>query len=311
MPDGTYTLAPPILQEVLSGLGRLQKTLPAKLFYDTEGCRLFGEITRLPEYYPTRTEHALLGRMSEILPKLRGCALVEFGASDESKAVMLLDQILASTYVPIDVAASALEDMVYRLALSRPVLAVHPVVADFLKPFSMPSVTTALPKFGFFPGSTIGNFDLETARSFLLRVHDVLGRNARFLVGVDLLKDPAILLPAYNDEKGITAAFNLNILSHLNRELDAGFDLTAFEHRAVWNDLSSRIEMHLVSRWPQSINVANTTIHFAAGESIHTENSYKYTVQGFMTMASMAGWSSESVLVDDEKLFSLHLLAAT
>ena len=311
MLDGICMPATSLLQEVLTGLGRSEKTLPAKLFYDAEGCRLFGEITQLPEYYPTRTELALLGRVSGMLPKLHGCALVEFGASDESKAIMLFDQVLASTYVPIDVAASALEGMVYRLALSRPALSVYPIVADFLRPFPMPSAITDLPKFGFFPGSTIGNFDLETARSFLTQARGVLGKKAKFLVGVDLVKDSSILLPAYNDEKGVTAAFNLNILSHMNREFGADFDPTAFEHRAIWNGVSSRIEMHLVSRWQQSIDVANTTIYLAAGESIHTENSYKYTVQGFITMANMAGWSSESVLVDDAKLFSLHLLAAT
>ena len=311
MPDGSQVLIRSVTQDVLAGLGGAQKTLPAKLFYDPAGCLLFDQITRLPEYYLTRCERALLIRVAPTLPALPGCALVEFGGSDEAKAMMLLEHIAASSYVPIDVAASALSNMASRLAMSRPKLSVYPIAADFLAPLSMPPAVADSTKIGFFPGSTIGNLHPDAAQSFLARAHGILGASAKFLIGVDLRKDPAILLPAYDDAEGVTAAFNLNILNHLNRDFGADFDVAGFEHRAIWNDSLSRVEMHLMSRRSQSFQVANTTIHFAAGETIHTENSYKYTVEAFKSMAALAGWSSQDVWTDEAGLYSVHLLATT
>jgi dimethylhistidine N-methyltransferase len=301
-----------VVQAALPGLLAARKTLPAKLFYDDEGCRLFGEITRLPEYYPTRTELAMLAATAgELLADPPdGSALIEYGGSDETKALYLFDshpQIEA--YVPVDVAAAALVRLAKRLYRSRPGLGVHPVVADFLGPFALPCSVHSRPLIGFFPGSTIGNLDPAQARQFLARVRLSLA-GGRFLVGVDLRKDPAILLPAYDDAQGTTAAFNRNLLHRLNREAGADFDPSAFAHRAVWNAGKSRIEMHLVSERRQLVHVAGRQIRFEPGETIHTENSHKYDVSEFAALAASSGWQSARAWTDPEKLFSLHLLTA-
>ncbi len=311
-------LARPILDHgvadaALHGLLAKRKTLPPKLFYDAEGCRLFGEITRLPEYYPTRTELALLRDIADAavsgLPS--GGALVEYGASDETKARLLLDAGGRFTaYVPIDVAEGALDALTQRLHRSHPALRVHPVVADFLAPFALPGAVRGQKLTGFFPGSTIGNLDPDSAHRFLATARRVLGQDARFLVGVDLRKDPALLIPAYDDAQGVTAAFNLNLLRRLNREAAADFDLDGFAHRADWNADAGRIEMHLVSRRAQTAHVAGHRIRFAAGETIHTENSYKHTLAGFQDFARAAGWDPVQSWTDRAELFSVHLLAA-
>ena len=310
---GALTFDQAVADAALPGLLASRKTLPAKLFYDDEGCRLFGEITRLPEYYPTRTELELL---RDVAPEAvagvpPGSALVEYGASDEGKAAVLLDatpRFIA--YVPIDVAAGALAALAARLRRSHPTLAVHPVVADFLAAFALPRAVTTLPRIGFFPGSTIGNLEPAEARRFLTATLQTLGAGARFLVGVDLRKDPAVLLPAYDDAQGVTAAFNLNLLRRLNREAGANFDLDSFAHRATWNAAEGRIEMHLVSLRPQTVRIAGHQVAFAAGETIHTENSYKHTEAEFQALAVSAGWSPARAWTDPARLFSLHLLAA-
>ncbi len=316
MLDGTASLAFDRMtaDAALPGLLAARKTLPPKLFYDAEGCRLFGQITRLPEYYPTRTELALLREVApEAIAGLpAGGALVEYGASDETKACLLLDAAKPSAfaaYVPIDVAEEALEQLAGRLRRSHPRLETYPVLADFLAPFALPRAVLARPRTGFFPGSTIGNLSPDSAHRFLAGARRLLGPGARFLVGVDLRKDPALLLPAYDDAAGVTAAFNLNLLRRLNREAGADFDLDAFAHRAVWNDRESRIEMHLVSLRPQSVRVAGQWIGFAAGETIHTENSHKHTIEGFQDFARAAGWTPRRSWTDSARLFSIHLLA--
>ena len=310
MPDGYNAASTPLIHEVLAGLSRPQKTLPAKLFYDAEGCRLFGEITRLPEYYLTRTERALLETVAPLLPTMPGCALVEYGASDEGKALRLLSHLQADAYVPIDIADSALQELTDRLDAAMPSLVVCPVTADFLQPLVLPSRIGDRPRFGFFPGSTIGNLDRATAHRFLAQVRATLGPDSRFLIGADLPKDSRILLPAYDDSQGVTAAFNLNMLAHLNREIGCNFELENFSHRAVWNERESRIEMHLVSARAQTVLMADTAIAFGAGETIHTENSYKHPVSDLSRMAQAAGWQSESVWTDSDNLFSIHLLKA-
>ena len=309
MPDGSQA-ASPLVREILAGLSKPQKTLPAKLFYDAEGCRLFGEITRLPEYYVTRTELALLARVAPELPRRPGCALVEYGASDEGKAMALIDAVGASAYVPIDIAPGALQDMAARLAQDRPGLGVHPIAADFLDPLALPDGVQGRPVFGFFPGSTIGNLDPAAATGFLRQAAATLGRDALFLVGVDLRKSPDILLPAYDDAQGVTAAFNRNLLAHVNRITGGDFDAGSFTHGALWNEAAGRIEMHLRSAHAQTVRVAGLAIAFAAGETIHTENSYKHTVEGFAALAGAAGWASRQVWTDEARLFSLHLLAS-
>ncbi len=298
------------LQEVLAGLSQKQKTLPAKFFYDAEGCRLFGEITRLPEYYLTRTEHALLRDVGPELPRRPGCALVEYGASDEAKALLILDAIGAGVYVPVDVAAAALVELQARLARRRPELLVYPVAADFLRPLDLPPALGERSAFGFFPGSTIGNLTPATAAGFLSQARVTLGPDAAMLVGVDLQKPLDTLLPAYDDAQGVTAAFNRNILAHLNHAFGAEFDVAQFDHVARWNGAEGRIEMHLRSRRNQRLQVAGMDVTFAEGETIHTENSYKHTVAGFQRLASRAGWQAERVWTDPAALFSLHLLTA-
>ena len=310
MLDSIQAQTSSITEEVLSGLRKAQKTLPAKLFYDAEGCRLFGEITRLPEYYVTRTELALLARIAPELPKLPGSALIEYGGSDEAKALMLLDSIGATTYLPIDIAASALQQITERMQITRPDLVVTPLATDFLQPFSLPATVSEQVKFGFFPGSTIGNLDPGAASAFLHQARMTLGAGALFLVGVDLRKDPALLIPAYDDAQGVTAAFNRNLLSHLNDLLGSAFDPESFSHRAVWNGEAGRIEMHLVSVWPQTVEVAGEPIRFGAGESIHTESSYKHTIEGFLDIARPSGWVSQAAWTDEAALFSIHLLAS-
>ena len=316
MPDDSVMMltAGSVADAALSGLLQPRKTLPAKLFYDEEGCRLFGRITELPEYYLTRTEHALLAEIApSVAAKVRGPAvLVEYGASEETKAEYLLREGEAApvfrAYVPIDVAAPQLEQMRARLGRRRPDLLVCVVPADFMDMAALPTEVPSLPRLGFFPGSTIGNLDPPEARHFLERARGALGRASWFLVGVDLRKDPAILLPAYDDAQGVTAAFNRNLLVRLNREAGADFDLDAFAHRVEWNDEASRIEMHLVSLREQVVRVAGEAIRFTRGETIHTENSYKYAPERFAELAEQAGWHSAELWTDPARLFSLHLL---
>jgi L-histidine Nalpha-methyltransferase len=316
MPDDSALMmaAGSVADAALSGLLQPQKTLPAKLFYDEEGCRLFTQITELPEYYLTRTELALLADIApRVADMMRGRAvLVEYGASDETKAEILLRHHAGapvfSTYVPIDVAVPQLEKMRERLRRQRPELLVYPLPADFMNVSSLPAQVPSLPRLGFFPGSTIGNLDPREAEGFLQRARETLGQDARFLVGVDLRKDSAILLPAYDDKAGVTAAFNRNLLTRLNREAGADFDVDAFAHRAVWNDDESRIEMHLVSLREQFVQVAGHSIHFASDETIHTENSYKYAPERFAALAERAGWHCADLWIDSAQLFSLHLL---
>jgi dimethylhistidine N-methyltransferase len=305
-----------VADAAIAGLLRQQKTLPAKLFYDEAGCRLFAQITELPEYYLTRTERALLVDVApRVAAMLSGpSVLVEYGASDEAKAEFLLrerdskDHPVIRAYVPIDVAVPALEQMRARLRRARPELQVFAVAADFMEAMTLPADVPDLPRLGFFPGSTIGNLDPPAVRLFLQQARLTLRTGARFLVGVDLRKDPKLLLPAYDDRAGVTAAFNRNLLVRLNREAGADFDPDTFAHRAVWNDAESRIEMHLVSTRDQAVRVDGHVMHFERGETIHTENSYKYAPEHFAALATASGWHTAQLWTDPAQLFSLHLL---
>jgi L-histidine N-alpha-methyltransferase len=299
-----------VIDAAILGLTATPKTLPAMLFYDAEGCRLFYEITRLPEYYLTRTETALLTSIgSSLVPDgFRDAVLVEFGGSDETKARILLDRSDSpfKTYVSIDVAAPALSAMQGRLAKSHSELTVVSIVADFMQPLRLPPLGS--PRMGFFPGSTIGNLDPAAATNFLAAARESLGADSWFLLGADLRKSPRILLPAYNDAAGVTAAFNLNLLQRLNREAGADFDLGAFRHEAVWNDAESRIEMHLVSTRDQTVHLGGRAIHFNEAESIHTENSYKHTPERLVEIARRAGWEAQRIWKDRAGLFGVILL---
>ncbi|MBN8875337.1 MAG: L-histidine N(alpha)-methyltransferase [Rhodospirillales bacterium] len=309
---------PVVTRLALEGLRAAPKTLPPQLFYDDEGCRLFYAITALPEYYLTRTEWALL---QEVAPKagewLRpGGTLIEYGASHEAKASLLLGaetngRPVFDAYVAIDVAATALRAMGARLRKSFPALRFTPIEADFEQPIVLPADLPTGPRLGFFPGSTIGNLDPQGARRFLARARTTLGADALFLLGADLRKSPQVLVPAYDDAAGVTAAFNRNLLVRLNREADAEFDPKSFDHRAVWNAQEGRIEMHLVSRRAQTVRLGSTRIAFAAGESIHTENSYKFTREDIAAMASASGWQMRETWTDSEDRFGLFLLGAS
>jgi dimethylhistidine N-methyltransferase len=301
-----------IAGDALAGLTASPKTLPPKLFYDAEGVRLFDAITQLPEYYLTRTERAVLARIAPEIVALAapGSVLVEYGACDEGKARLLLDDPARRfrAYVPVDVARGALEAMAERMAASHPDLLVAPVCGDFLRKLSLPAEVRALPKFGFFPGSTIGNLDPVAAIGFLRNVRAALGGDGWLIVGADLRKGADVLVPAYDDAQGVTAAFNLNVLRRLNREAGADFDLSRFAHRAVWNDAQSRIEMHLVSLAAQRVSVSGASIDFAAGETIHTENSYKHDMKAFRAMAAEGGWRVARSWTDPDGLFAIHAL---
>lgn len=301
-----------VAAEALAGLTAMPKRLPPKLFYDAPGVRLFGDITRLPEYYLTRTELALLTRIAPDIAALApaGATLIEWGASDETKARLLLDLPLSpfAAFVPVDVAGAALGALKDRLGRSHPGLAVHPVCGDFLHDLHVPGAVAGRPRMGFFPGSTIGNFEPAAAVGFLRMAGATLGPGACLIVGADLRKDPAILVPAYDDAAGVTAAFNLNVLARLNREAGADFDLDSFAHRALWNDAQSRIEMHLESLVAQTVMVAGQPIHFARGETIHTENSYKHAPESVRRLAREAGFTTIRTWTDPDGLFAVYAL---
>ena len=302
-----------LLRVVLAGLSRPQKSLPAWLFYDARGSELFEEITRLPEYYPTRVETAILASVAhEIAADAPpGGVLVEFGLGSSRKTEILLDALHGlSAYAPIDVSQSALDEAVARIALRFPALRVIPTVGDFAAPLALPTALAKRPRLGFFPGSTIGNFAPAEARDLLAHMAATLGPRGRLVIGVDLRKDLSILLPAYNDSAGVTAAFNANILTRLNREAGADFDLDRFVHSAIFNAVEGRIEMHLISKEPQQVTIMGRSFDFAAGESIHTENSYKYSIPQFEDLARRAGWTPHRVWTDRDHLFSLHELIA-
>lgn len=297
-------------EDVLAGLAAKPRTLPCKYFYDARGSELFEEITELPEYYPTRTEIGILrARAPDICARLiPGSALVEYGSGSSLKTEILLDSGDFAVYAPIDISPSALDGAARRLRRRFPGLRVEPIVGDFAGDVELPASLDGLPRTGFFPGSTIGNFSPPDARALLRRMARQLGPGAKLVIGVDLRKSADVLMPAYDDAQGVTAAFNLNLLSRLKHELGARIDLDGFVHRAIWNERESRIEMHLVARRPQTIFVAGCAFSFAEGETIHTENSYKYGADDFRELAHGAGWRSVGTFMDADRLFSVWLL---
>ena len=296
---------------VIAGLSDTPKWLSAKYFYDATGSELFEEITRLPEYYPTRTELSILqrcaGEMAGYVPL--SAALVEFGAGSSKKARIVIDAApQLAAYVPVDISAEFLAQEAAAVRRDVPWIAVLPVAADFTRDFDLPPQIRARPRVGFFPGSTIGNFEPEDATEFLRQAGRVLGQGATMIVGVDLIKHTTVLNAAYNDAAGVTAEFNLNILARMNRELGGDFDLASFRHHAFYNAEQHRIEMHLESLKYQTVTVAGRTFSFAKAETIHTENSYKYTVDSFRALAHEAGWRWAATWTDERGYFSVHAL---
>lgn len=296
--------------EVLAGLALPRKRLAPKFFYDTAGSRLFDAICELPEYYPTRTEIGILrDHGASIAERLgRDALLVELGSGSSLKIQVLLEALRPAVYMPVDISRDHLLESARALASTFPALQVHAVCADYSVPFDLPVDLHEHPRAAFFPGSSVGNFDPADAERFLRRVGDMLGRGGRLLIGVDLVKDHAVLNAAYNDAAGITAAFNLNLLRRINRELDGDFDLEAFRHAAFFNTELSRIEMHLVSMRDQQVQVSGKSFVFREGESIHSECSYKYSIEMFHVLARRAGFEPEQVWTDTDKLFSVHCL---
>ncbi|HLY07627.1 MAG TPA: ergothioneine biosynthesis protein EgtB, partial [Rhizomicrobium sp.] len=302
----------PFLHDVRVGLAKPAKEIPSKYFYDAEGSRLYEKITELPEYYLTRAETLLLPRMAEDLRAeiAPGTALVEFGSGASVKTRILLETLSGiSLYVPVDISAESLEQSAKRIRREFPHVEVQAIAGDFLQPLQRLAAIGSRPTLGFFPGSTIGNLSDEDAERLLHASRSFLGDGARFLVGIDLVKDRETLLRAYNDAKGVTAAFNKNLLTRINRELGATFEPEFFSHLAVWNARESRIEMHLVSRMNQSLIVAGRCYDFAEGETVHTENSRKYRLKEFAALAARAGWRMERKWQSADPAYAIVLLS--
>jgi L-histidine Nalpha-methyltransferase len=298
---------------VLAGLDRRRKYIPCRFLYDARGSALFEAICELPEYYPTRTETAILAEYADEIAALigRGCELVEFGSGASRKVRILLRALGApAAYVAIDISREQLRQAADALAADFPDLQTVALCADYTRPFDLgPLPRSYGRRLGFFPGSTIGNFTQAESIDFLAGSRHVLGPEGAMLVGVDLQKDASLLTAAYNDSQGVTAAFNLNLLVRINRELGADFDLDRFAHEAIYNAAAGRIEIYIRSRADQIVTVADRAIRFAEGERIHTEDSCKYTIDGFHRLAARAGWRPVRCWTDRAGLFSVHFLS--
>lgn len=296
---------------VVAGLGADQKTFSPKWLYDDAGSALFDEITRLDAYdLPARERGVMASALPAIAASLRGAAVAEFGIGSGDKSIALIEAVWPPVYVPIDISAAALEGAADQMRAQFDGLSVMPAVADFTRPVEMPSTFAACERrLGFFPGSTIGNFDDADAATFLRNCAATLGRDARMLIGADLVRDVDSMVTAYDDPEGVTARFNLNLLTRINREAGGTFDPASFRHEARWAAGRGRIEMHLVSALPQNVEAAGRRFTFAEGESIHTESSHKYTVPGLKGIARDGGWRTEQVWQDSDETFAVLLLA--
>lgn len=295
--------------DVLAGLAEPQKAIPARWFYDDAGSQLFEDITQLPEYYPTRAETEILtGRAEEIAALIgEGRAVVEFGSGSSVKTPLLLSAIAPSAYVPLDIAGDFLRASSAALAAKFPGLPVYPVEADFMRRVELPAEVAGLPKLGFFPGSTIGNMIARTATDLLRSMRETLGEGALLLIGMDLVKDEEVLIAAYDDAQGVTARFNRNLLERINRELGGDIPLQSFAHEVRWNDPFARIEMHLVAREDVTFTVSGKRFAMRSGESIHTENSHKFTKRSAQMLLAAAGWEPRARWTDEARQFSLVL----
>jgi dimethylhistidine N-methyltransferase len=298
-------------RDVIAGLTARPKRLSPKYFYDQAGAQLFEDITALPEYYLTRCELEILRERAPEMARFfpAGSALIEFGSGSSKKVRILLEAApTIAAYIPVDISSEMLVQEAEELRRDYPRLAVLPVEADFTQPFSLPAEAAGMAHTGFFPGSTIGNFEPHEACAFLRHAGRMLGRGATLIIGVDLVKDTSVLNAAYDDAAGVTAKFNLNLLARINRELGANFDLASFSHEAFYNVERHRIEMHLASKKRQKVRVAGRAIEFRAGETIHTENSYKYTLDSFRALARGSGWDPVAAWTDAGANFSIHAL---
>ena len=298
--------------DVLAGLSAPIPAIPARWLYDRRGSELFDEITRLPSYYPTRTEtaifHTIMDEVAARVPK--GAAVVEFGAGSQTKTPILLEAIAPAAYVPVDISGDYLEQSARELQDRFPSIEVMPVVADFARPFTLPDRIAQLPKLGFFPGSTIGNFVPWSASDLLRQFRALLGPGSQLLIGMDRVKRVERLIAAYDDPEGVTAQFTLNLLTRINRELDGDVPVDAFRHEARWNDILSRIEIHLVAERDVSMTVSGSSFAFPAGSSIHVENSHKYGPRGGRVLLLAGGWTPVAEWTDADRDFAEILAVA-
>jgi dimethylhistidine N-methyltransferase len=303
---------PAFRADVLAGLAAPIPAIPARWLYDRAGSELFDQITRLPSYYPTKTETALLQAvMPEIAERVpKRSAVVEFGAGSQTKTPMLLEAIDPAAYVPVDISGDYLDHSARAIAARFPGVAVHPVTADFVHAFDLPASIAAMPKLGFFPGSTIGNFVPRSATDLLRHFRGLLGDGALLLIGMDRVKPVERLVAAYDDPEGVTARFNLNLLDRINRELGGDIPVDAFQHEARWNDMLSRIEMHLVATTDVEFRVGGQPFAFRSGESIHTENSHKYGRRGARLLLLAGGWTPIAEWTDPAGDFAVVLAEA-
>ncbi|GLQ52354.1 L-histidine N(alpha)-methyltransferase [Dyella flava] len=298
-------------KDVLSGLSQLQPAIPPRWFYDHRGSELFEDITRLPEYYPTRAEREILHTHGHDMARLigPGRTVVEYGSGSSAKTPLLLSAVEPCAYVPIDISGEFLMESAGALREQFPGLPIHPVQADFSSQVSLPA-SMQPPYLGFFPGSTIGNLLVTEAVDLLRRMAKTLGPDAMLLIGIDRVKDERILLPAYDDAQGVTAQFNLNLLERINRDLDGTIPLNAFRHRARWNTKQSRVEMHLEAMRDVSFKVDGYAFKMQARQTIHTENSHKYDPRGAAVLLSAGGWLPMHEWTDASGLFSVFLARA-
>ncbi|MBO9621863.1 MAG: L-histidine N(alpha)-methyltransferase [Sphingomonas sp.] len=311
--DGQSGLADPHFRaDVLGGLAARPRAIPARWFYDRRGSELFEGITQLPEYYPTRTETALLLQIARELAASvpPGAAVIEFGSGSSTKTPLLLRSIAPAAYVPIDISGDFLRASARALGERFPDLPILPVEGDFLRPVPLLAEVSEMPKLGFFPGSTIGNMNAWHAVDLLRAMRAWLGEGARLLIGMDRVKGPEVLIPAYDDAQGVTAAFNLNLLARINRELRGTIPLDAFRHRAIWNADAARIEMHLEATRDVQFEVEGRPFAIATGETIHTENSHKYGPNGGRMLLRAGGWTPTAEWTDPQGWFALVLCEA-
>jgi len=311
--DGDVTLADPAFRaDVLRGFETRPRAIPARWFYDRRGSELFEAITELPEYYPTRTETEILRRVCPEVATLagEGRAVVEFGSGSSTKTPILLRSVYPAAYVPIDISGDFLRESSAGLAAAFPGLPVLPVEADFLRPIALPASVASLPKLGFFPGSTIGNMIPHSSVDLLRAMKESLGDGSMLLIGMDRIKDEQVLVSAYDDSQGVTAAFNLNLLERINRELDGTLPIEAFRHRAIWNDDRARIEMHLEATRDIAFTIEGRPFSMTAGETIHTENSHKYGQRDGRILLRAGGWTSIAEWTDPDGLFAVILAEA-
>lgn len=298
--------------DAIAGLSQTPKVVPARYLYDATGSELFEEITRLPEYYPTRSEISVLERYGDAIAEAagRGRVVVELGSGSSTKSPLLLRRAAPYAYVPIEISEAFLESSCAALQRKLPDLRILPVAGDFTRPVALPPEVRRIRKLGFFPGSTIGNLTPRAAVDLLRSVREMLGEDARLVIGFDLCRDMHRLAQAYDDAAGVTAAFNRNLLVRINRELNGSIPVGAFAHRSIWNEAQSRIEMHLVAQEHVTFEVRGRSFSCSRGESIHTENSYKYRPDEVAMLAWASGWQPVDVWRDDAEGFAVHLWSA-